>query len=501
MGVPARLVGGSEPDMRAPLRRSASPSGYWGLGALFGAARLSSSRRQPLRTLLFGLGARQRLNDASRPAAPAAACPDAALGEPSGHRSCPPGWRIEKIPSPKIFIPKGRPAIRGRSRRGLYFTPCDARETDHAISLVRDGDWLYSAGMVEREPAERETGKGKGPGMDDPGRPPLSAWAEGVRRGDRATLARAITLVESRRPERRRMAAALLQELLPFAGAAYRIGVTGAPGVGKSTTIDQFGVNLIEAGHRVAVLAVDPSSRRTGGSILGDKTRMARLSRDERAFIRPSPSGGFLGGVARATRETMVLCEAAGYDVVIVETVGVGQSETAVAGMVDFFLVLLLPGGGDELQGMKKGVAELADMIVINKADGDAEARARITAGDYQAAMNILTPRDARWRPPVITISALANRGLDGMWEKIAEHRRLLTASGAFEAKRREQGVRWMNDLIEEGLQARIRSDAAIAARITELEGEVRAGRAMPARAAEEILERMARAMKTGSER
>ena len=268
----------------------------------------------------------------------------------------------------------------------------------------------------------------------------VDAYLEGVRAGDRAVLARAITLIESSHPERRRMAAELLQRVLPFTGGAWRIGVTGAPGVGKSTTIDQFGINLIEAGHKVAVLAVDPSSTRTGGSILGDKTRMERLSRDERAFIRPSPSSGALGGVARATRETMALCEAAGFDVVIVETVGVGQSETAVAGMVDFFLVLLQPGAGDDLQGIKKGVAELADMIVINKADGGNEARANITAADYRAALHILTPQSPHWRPPVITISAVKNMGLDVMWEKIAAHRETLEPPGAFEARRAGTG-------------------------------------------------------------
>jgi LAO/AO transport system kinase len=322
------------------------------------------------------------------------------------------------------------------------------------------------------------------------GRPPLSleAYFQGVRAGDRAVLARAITLIESSHPERRKLAASLLRLALPFTGGAWRIGVTGAPGVGKSTTIDQFGINLVEAGHKVAVLAVDPSSTRTGGSILGDKTRMERLARDPRAFIRPSPSSGALGGVARATRETMALCEAAGFDVVIVETVGVGQSETAVAGMADFFLVLLQPGAGDDLQGMKKGVAELADMIAINKADGGAEARANVTAADYRAALHILTPQSPHWRPPVITISAVKNTGLDVMWEKIGEHRRTLEAAGAFEARRAEQAVRWMNDLIEEGLRDQIRGDAKVAARLAQLESDVREGRATPALAAEEVL-------------
>jgi LAO/AO transport system kinase len=321
----------------------------------------------------------------------------------------------------------------------------------------------------------------------------VDACFEGVRAGNRAVLARAITLIESSHPERRKMAAALLRRVLPFTGGAsncrsWRIGVTGAPGVGKSTTIDQFGINLIEAGHKVAVLAVDPSSTRTGGSILGDKTRMERLSRDERAFIRPSPSSGALGGVARATRETMALCEAAGFDVIIVETVGVGQSETAVAGMVDFFLVLLQPGAGDELQGIKKGVAELADMIVINKADGGAEARARITAADYRAALHMLTPRSPHWRPPVITISAIKNIGLDEMWKNVAAHREAMTAAGAFEERRAAQAVQWMHEMIDEGLRSRAKADARIAARLAALETAVREGRTTPGLAADEIL-------------
>jgi LAO/AO transport system kinase len=322
------------------------------------------------------------------------------------------------------------------------------------------------------------------------GRAPLAldAYLDGVLAGDRAVLARAITLIESSHPERRKLAASLLSLALPFTGQAWRIGVTGAPGVGKSTTIDQFGINLIDAGHKVAVLAVDPSSTRTGGSILGDKTRMERLARDPRAFIRPSPSSGALGGVARATRETMALCEAAGFNVIIVETVGVGQSETAVAGMVDFFLVLLQPGAGDDLQGMKKGVAELADMIAINKADGGNEVRANITAADYRSALHILTPQSPHWRPPVITISAVKNTGLDVMWEKIAEHRRTLETAGAFAARRAEQAVQWMNDLIEEGLRGQIRANAKVAARLARLEADVREGLTTPALAAEEVL-------------
>src|ERR671913_197649 len=225
--------------------------------------------------------------------------------------------------------------------------------------------------------------------------------AEAVQSGDRAALARAITLMESRRPDHREAARALLQSLMPSTGKAVRVGITGVPGVGKSTAIDTLGSMLTEQGHRVAVLAVDPSSTRTGGAILGDKTRMARLAADPNAFIRPSPSSGTLGGVAARTREAMLLCEAAGFDIVLVETIGVGQSEIAVADLTDFFLVLMLPGAGDELQGIKKGIVELADMIAVNKADGDGAERARAAAAEYQAALHILTPPSATWQPPV----------------------------------------------------------------------------------------------------
>ena len=229
--------------------------------------------------------------------------------------------------------------------------------------------------------------------------PPPADLVRGVRSGDRAMLARAITLIESKRADHRRTAHQLVQELLPHTGKGVRLGITGAPGAGKSTTIDVLGTYLTGKGHKVAVLAVDPSSTRTGGSILGDKTRMARLASDPNAFVRPSPSSGTLGGVAAKTRETMLVCEAAGYDVVMVETVGIGQSETAVADMTDFFLVLMLPGAGDELQGLKKGIVELADMIAVNKADGDNIKRAKVAAAEYKAALNILFPPSASWTP------------------------------------------------------------------------------------------------------
>jgi len=320
-------------------------------------------------------------------------------------------------------------------------------------------------------------------------RPGLDDYVNGVRCGDRAMLARAITLVESRQRRDRDLAAKLLQTLLPATGQSYRVGITGSPGAGKSTTIDQLGTNLTRRGHKVAVLAVDPTSQRTGGSILGDKTRMAKLATDDHAFIRPSPSAGTLGGVARTTRETMLLCEAAGFDVIIVETVGVGQSEMAVANMVDFFLVLLLPGAGDDLQGLKKGVLELADMIAVNKADGDNIDRAQRTANDYRNALQILTPPSPNWRAPVITISGLHNSGLDEMWDSIQSYRETMTASGEWETKRKEQAVSWMHDLIEARLRAALTDDSAIAEKLQQLEAQVRAGDLVPSLAAEEIME------------
>jgi LAO/AO transport system kinase len=316
----------------------------------------------------------------------------------------------------------------------------------------------------------------------------LDALADGILAGDRATLARAITLIESSKEEHASLAQELLQRLLPQAGRAHRIGITGVPGVGKSTAIDQLGMNLVAQGHKVAVLAIDPTSTRSGGSILGDKTRMARLAQSRSAFIRPSPTSGTLGGVARKTRETMMLLEAAGFDVVIVETVGVGQSELAVAGMVDFFLVLLLAGGGDDLQGIKRGIIEMADMIAITKADGDNRAPALKAAAVYQGALSILTPVLADWMPPVLTISAKENRGLDALWAKIIAHKEKMTASGAFQARRGEQAVAWLRDLLQERMLAALRANQRVADRLTELERDVRAGKVTPALAAAELV-------------
>ena len=316
---------------------------------------------------------------------------------------------------------------------------------------------------------------------------PPADLVRGVRLGDRAMLARAITLIESKRADHRRTAHQLVQELLPLTGKGVRLGITGAPGAGKSTTIDVLGTHLTGKGHKVAVLAVDPSSTRTGGSILGDKTRMARLASDPNAFVRPSPSSGTLGGVAAKTRETMLVCEAAGYDVVMVETVGIGQSETAVADMTDFFLVLMLPGAGDELQGLKKGIVELADMIAVNKADGDNIKRAKVAAAEYKAALNILVPQSVSWTPPVITYSALTSNGIEELWAHVIAHKKKMTAKGELATRRRAQQVKWMWTMLEERLTARLRSDASVRAKLRQMENQVAAGKLAPTLAVEEI--------------
>jgi LAO/AO transport system kinase len=299
---------------------------------------------------------------------------------------------------------------------------------------------------------------------------------EGVLAGDPAVLARTITLLESSSPARRADAQAVLAQLLPHSGGALRVGITGVPGVGKSTFIDQLGLNLVEAGHKVAVLAVDPTSSRTGGSILGDKTRMERLSVSPGAFIRPSPAGATLGGVTRATRETVLVCEAAGFDVVLVETVGVGQSETVVADMVDFFLVLMLSGAGDDLQGIKKGILELADMIAVNKADGDNETRAQLAASDYRMALHLMTPASTTWTPPVLTCSGLSNTGLDELWRQVEIFREKTGATGEFEDRRRAQQVRWMWSMLDERLRDDLRSRPHLEHLLADLEAQVRSG-------------------------
>jgi LAO/AO transport system kinase len=316
----------------------------------------------------------------------------------------------------------------------------------------------------------------------------VGEYARGVLAGDRGTLSKAITLVESRRPDHRALAQQLLVELLPRAGGAHRVGITGVPGAGKSTFIDALGTRLTGAGHRVAVLAVDPSSTRTGGSILGDKTRMARLSVDPGAFIRPSPTSGTLGGVTRATRETIVLMEAAGHDVVLVETVGVGQSEISVANMVDCFLLLTLARTGDQLQGIKKGVLELADVIAVNKADGDHELSARKAARELSGALRLLQTSSDGWKPPVLTCSGLTGSGLDTLWEQVGRHHDTLSASGALADKRRRQQVDWTWTMVRDTLLTRLAEHPGVRALTPSLEQQVADGSITPTLAAERIL-------------
>ncbi|MCB8901983.1 MULTISPECIES: methylmalonyl Co-A mutase-associated GTPase MeaB [unclassified Streptomyces] len=317
----------------------------------------------------------------------------------------------------------------------------------------------------------------------------LDTYVRGVREGKRALVARAITLVESTRPQHRALAQDLLTELLPHSGNAVRIGISGVPGVGKSTFIDAFGTMLTGLGHRVAVLAVDPSSTRTGGSILGDKTRMERLAVDPAAFVRPSPSAGTLGGVAKATRESMVVMEAAGYDVVLVETVGVGQSETAVANMVDSFLLLTLARTGDQLQGIKKGVLELADVVTVNKADGPHERDARAAARELAGALRLMHGADSFWTPPVLSCSARESAGLDEVWGRLEQHRALLDSTGRLTAKRHDQQVDWTWTMVQDELLRRLHTDPAVQDLAPALEQRVRAGELTATLAAEQILD------------
>jgi LAO/AO transport system kinase len=321
-------------------------------------------------------------------------------------------------------------------------------------------------------------------------RPRLSVdeYERGVRAADRAVLAQAVTLVESRNAADAALAQELLARVLPATGGARRVGITGVPGVGKSTFIDELGMRLLARGHRVAVLAVDPSSALTGGSILGDKTRMQRLSVEPAAFIRPSPSGLSPGGVARRTRETMLLCEAAGFDVVLVETVGVGQGEMAVADMVDFFLVLALPGAGDELQGIKKGVFEMADAIAVNKADGDGAMRARLALSDLKAALRYLPRKRPSWATKAVAISGQTGAGLDELWAIVDQHHAVLSAAGELAALRADQQRSWMWTLIRERLEAAFRASPAVSSLLAALEGDVLAGRASPTAAADALL-------------
>lgn len=316
----------------------------------------------------------------------------------------------------------------------------------------------------------------------------LDEYERGVRACDRGVLAQAVTLVESRDATDAALAQELLNRLLPATGQAHRVGITGVPGVGKSTFIDELGMRLLAAGKRVAVLAIDPSSQVSGGSILGDKTRMARLALEPAAFIRPSPSSLTPGGVARRTRETMLLCEAAGFDVVLVETVGVGQGETAVADMVDFFLVLVLPGAGDELQGIKKGVFELADTLAVNKADGDGATRARLALADLRSALRYLPRRRPSWQTRAVAISGQTGAGLDELWALVDEHRATLAASGELAALRADQQRIWMWSLIRERLETQFRRHPAVIAALPGLEAAVAAGTLTSTAAADELL-------------
>jgi LAO/AO transport system kinase len=313
-------------------------------------------------------------------------------------------------------------------------------------------------------------------------------YIDGVLKKKRATIAKSITLIESALPAHQELAQNILDGLLPYAGNAIRIGISGVPGVGKSTFIESFGMMLIEEGHRVAVLAVDPSSSRSGGSIMGDKTRMERLALQPNAFIRPSPTSGTLGGVAKKTRESMIICEAAGHDVILVETVGVGQSETAVASMVDFFLVLMLAGAGDELQGIKKGILELADAIAINKADGNNIERAKEAQTEYEAALNLMESKSAVWTVPVLTCSALTLDGLENIWKAILDHRQKLTEAGELAEKRRLQAIDWMWSLVEDGLKDRFFKNPQVKAQLPAIVAAVEKGKTTPTVAAHELL-------------
>ncbi len=316
----------------------------------------------------------------------------------------------------------------------------------------------------------------------------VDAHVNGVLAGNRRMLAKTITLVESTHSDHRIIARGILDALLPYTGKALRLGITGVPGVGKSSFIESLGMILVNKGHKIAVLAVDPSSTRSGGSILADKTRMLRLCGAANAFIRPSPSGGALGGVARMTRESMLVLEAAGFDVIIIETVGVGQSETSVHGMVDFFLVLMLAGAGDELQGIKKGVLELADAIVINKADGDNLAKAQKAKKEYQNALHLLKPASPNWQPKVATCSALSEEGLVEVWEMVQQHHGIITASGELAEIRKRQNGQWLWALLEEGLRERFLNNARVKSQLPRLMREVNDGATTPAAAARALL-------------
>jgi len=358
------------------------------------------------------------------------------------------------------------------------------RDFEHQ-AYIRDG----------KSSLKLDRAKGVFPGSTRPNAAPprrrelsVEDYVTGVLNGDRAVLGRAISLIESNNARHAALAQQVLTGVMDKTGGSFRVGITGVPGAGKSTFIEQLGVNLIEQGHRVAVLAVDPSSSVSGGSVLGDKTRMSRLGADDRAFIRPSPAAGTLGGVARKTRETMLICEAAGFDVVLVETVGVGQSETVVAEMTDFFLGIMIPGAGDELQGIKRGLLELVNLIAVNKAEGDNAKRAEQAANEYENALHYTQTHDRDWKAPVVTCSALHNINIDRIWDHVREHRRTMQASGRFETRRREQALRWVWSLVEDRLKAALREHPDVRAMLASTEADVLQGRVPPTLAAERIL-------------
>jgi LAO/AO transport system kinase len=325
--------------------------------------------------------------------------------------------------------------------------------------------------------------------MKSPQRLTVGEYTKGIIEGNRVILSRAITLIESKLPDDQVLAQKLLQNIIPYTGNSFRIGITGVPGVGKSTFIEAFGIALAESGKKLAVLAIDPSSQKTKGSIMGDKTRMEKLSNHPFAYVRPSPTGDTLGGVARKTRETMLLCEAAGYEIIIIETVGVGQSETAVQGMVDFFLLLMLSGAGDELQGIKKGIMEMADMLVITKADGDNLLKAKSAMGDYMAALHLFRPEKPHWSPTVKLCSALTQEGLDVIWEEMRNYQEKMAANGWFSHQREQQNLQWFHELIQSQILQEFYQNTDIQKEKEQLEKEILASKILPFGAAKQLIE------------